>query len=243
MAFSQQFTVLKVTPPFDDESDQEADALEVWNGDALIKVIDARYTPWDGCAFNRSARSLPSGILLFDWDLPGMYAGTGAIEVWASDGSADGTVLLATYGGLRCGDSDWEVIGRVGFIQEVCGAQRWRIVALGGTVASTFELRSSISSPPPYALPFYLRLGDRIVYPGTNEAKGRELWISDGTRPGTRLVQDIRPGPEGSDPLRLVSRRGGTRVRFTADDGTGRAWWITDGTRKGTRKLDEPCCP
>ena len=35
-----------------------------------------------------------------------------------------------------------------------------------------------------------------------------------------------------SPRLRLSSD--GTRLRFTADDGTGRRWWVSDGTRDGT---------
>lgn len=31
-----------------------------------------------------------------------------------------------------------------------------------------------------------------------------ELWCSDGTEAGTRLVKDIRPGGEASDPWNLV---------------------------------------
>ena len=31
--------VLKVTPPVDDESDEEADALELWNGDGAVRLL------------------------------------------------------------------------------------------------------------------------------------------------------------------------------------------------------------
>ena len=31
--------MLKVTPPEDDESDEEADALELWNGDGAVRLL------------------------------------------------------------------------------------------------------------------------------------------------------------------------------------------------------------
>ena len=65
---------------------------------------------------------------------------------------------------------------------------------------------------------------------------GRELWRSDGTADGTRLVRDIRPGSGASDPYDF--RQLGSWMLFTADDGThGRELWRTDGTRAGTRMI------
>jgi len=64
---------------------------------------------------------------------------------------------------------------------------------------------------------------------------GRELWVSDGTEEGTRLLADIRPGLFGSGPSGLVATDDG-RAFFSADDGVhGRELWVTDGTNLGTR--------
>ncbi len=38
----------------------------------------------------------------------------------------------------------------------------------------------------------------QIFFEGTTDATGRELWVSDGTADGTRLVFDGRPGPSGA---------------------------------------------
>jgi streptomycin 6-kinase len=37
--------VLKVTPPEDDESDEEADALALWNGDGAVRLLRAAGSP------------------------------------------------------------------------------------------------------------------------------------------------------------------------------------------------------
>lgn len=77
-------------------------------------------------------------------------------------------------------------------------------------------------------------VGDAVFFSATDGSHGRELWATDGTPEGTRLVRDIRPGAAGSAPRSLT--RVGTLLYFSADDGShGRELWVSDGTRKGTR--------
>ncbi len=67
---------------------------------------------------------------------------------------------------------------------------------------------------------------------------GGELWKSDGTLPGTRLVRDLHPGPQGSLPSGLTALNG--RLYFAADDGVhGRELWSTDGTAQGTMLVQD----
>jgi ELWxxDGT repeat protein len=63
---------------------------------------------------------------------------------------------------------------------------------------------------------------------------GEELWVSDGTASGTRLLKDIHPGAADASPasLKVMNRR----LFFAADDGVnGRELWVSDGTASGTR--------
>ena len=63
---------------------------------------------------------------------------------------------------------------------------------------------------------------------------GSELWMTDGTPAGTKLVADIYPGPEGSFPADLTNVNG--TLFFSADDGVhGTELWISNGTRLGTK--------
>lgn len=67
---------------------------------------------------------------------------------------------------------------------------------------------------------------------GSN-ASGRELWVSDGTAAGTKLVAEINPSG-GSSPQGLVNVNG--TLYFSAIDGvTGRELWSSDGTAAGTK--------
>jgi ELWxxDGT repeat protein len=62
---------------------------------------------------------------------------------------------------------------------------------------------------------------------------GAELWRSDGTPDGTRLVKDIRSGAAGAD-LSWFHVVGNT-LFFVADDGVhGHELWRSDGTAEGT---------
>lgn len=70
------------------------------------------------------------------------------------------------------------------------------------------------------------------------EVKGREPWTTKGTEASTKLVKDIRSGPEGSHPLYATALTGtaviGT-VFFDADDGVhGTELWKSDWTTAGT---------
>jgi len=63
---------------------------------------------------------------------------------------------------------------------------------------------------------------------------GNELWKTDGTQAGTKMVKDIWPGSESSYPQELTSVNG--ILFFSADDGVhGKELWMSDGTEGGTR--------
>jgi ELWxxDGT repeat protein len=69
-------------------------------------------------------------------------------------------------------------------------------------------------------------------------AYGTEIWRSDGTLAGTRLLADVCPGSCSSNPGSLTISNG--RLFFTADDGVhGRELWKSDGTTGGTSMVAE----
>jgi ELWxxDGT repeat protein len=78
--------------------------------------------------------------------------------------------------------------------------------------------------------------GNKLFFTANQASSGQELWVSDGSPTGTRLVKDIRLGPSGSSPRELTAV--GQQVVFWANDGsTGEELWISDGTETGTRPL------
>ena len=82
---------------------------------------------------------------------------------------------------------------------------------------------------------------ERVLFSAFTEDEGRELWVTDGTAGGTRLLKDINPGVLGSDPRDLTPfGDDGELVLFSASDGiNGRELWVTDGTAGGTQLLED----
>jgi len=91
----------------------------------------------------------------------------------------------------------------------------------------------------------FTRLGDRVVFAANDGVKGLEVWRTNGTKAGTKLLKNINPGdddgvpgPDGSAPSGFEKL--GKRLYFGANDGTnGSELWRTDGTRKGTRRVKD----
>jgi len=81
--------------------------------------------------------------------------------------------------------------------------------------------------------PLVVAANNLIYFTATSAAAGEELWVSDGTPAGTRMVKDIVPGAESSDPKWLTVV--GDKVFFSANTPEyGAELWVTDGTDEGT---------
>ncbi|MEZ5962466.1 MAG: hypothetical protein R3F56_01345 [Planctomycetota bacterium] len=66
---------------------------------------------------------------------------------------------------------------------------------------------------------------------------GRELWQTDATAAGTRLVADLTPGAAGSNILGITAL--GSRVLFRFQTAAfGDELWVSDGTASGTLGFD-----
>ncbi|HUR16499.1 MAG TPA: ELWxxDGT repeat protein [Candidatus Limnocylindrales bacterium] len=82
----------------------------------------------------------------------------------------------------------------------------------------------------------FTKFGTKILFVATDETKGREIWRTDGTTAGTRIIKDINPGgdswPNGFFIVNGVAL-------FSADNGGGDELWRTDGTAAGTKKVKD----
>ena len=77
-------------------------------------------------------------------------------------------------------------------------------------------------------------VGDHFYFSADNGLDGRELWKSNGTPEGTKMVVEMQPDAEGGWPESLTALNG--MLLFTADDGIhGRELWRSDGTPEGTK--------
>ncbi len=70
---------------------------------------------------------------------------------------------------------------------------------------------------------FITAFKDRLIFSAGDALTGVELWVSDGTEAGTKLLRDIYPGPLSSGIVSPVII--GDTLYFSADDGTGGELW------------------
>ncbi len=98
----------------------------------------------------------------------------------------------------------------------------------------------------------FTNVAGTLFFAAGDRRHGNELWRSDGTRRGTRMVKDIRPGPRPCAASKGACRSQGATsypsgltavgrtLYFTADDGIhGSELWRSDGTARGTRLVKD----
>lgn len=159
------------------------------------------------------------------------------IELWRSDGTESGTNFVASLADDCYIFSDLhfqQVNNRLYFdFVNVCNGtyQLWasqgnsNSTQLLGTFNSIAELQAG---------------GTGLFFNADNGSNGAELWFTDGTVAGTRLVKDINPGSPGSAPSSLYFHPGTGYLYFAADDGiNGSELWQSDGSDANTTLLSD----
>ncbi|MFO1054920.1 MAG: ELWxxDGT repeat protein [Planctomycetota bacterium] len=115
------------------------------------------------------------------------------------------------------------------------------LASQGSAVAQNPRLLFDVDRTPaanPWSYPSdFTTLGDVVVFAATRDDTGTELWITDGTSAGTRLLRDILPGvSSGCFGGGMVAA--GSLAYFLGSDGLhGVELWCTDGTPDGTRMV------
>ncbi|WP_264551677.1 T9SS type A sorting domain-containing protein [Flavobacterium sp. N2038] len=85
----------------------------------------------------------------------------------------------------------------------------------------------------------FKKINDKLIFEASEADSGREIWESDGTTSGTKLIKDIYSGLESSVTGALV---GGTAINnifyfIAKDESSLGEIWKTDGTEAGTVKI------
>ena len=174
--------------------------------------------------------------------------GTHGVELWRSNGSRTGTVMVKNIDTNERNDApDYPgampsqltaMGGRLYFVagDETRGEELWKS---DGSRVGTVLVKDIDQRRRQGSLPSQLtRLDDVLFFAADDGVRGDELWKSDGSRMGTVLVKNIDPNDgsgylSGSQPTFLTPA--GDQLFFIADDGTsGEGLWKSNGSRAGT---------
>ena len=169
-------------------------------------------------------------------------------ELWKTNGTATGTVLLADiYGGTTSGNpgSSGGFIycnGKVffGATNATAGAELWETDGTTGGTIMVADIYPGFNSSYPgnssNGYQGFYALNNEVFFEADNGTNGTELWKTDGTTNGTQMVADIWPGAGSSNAgfnSGAIVYNG--KLYFSASDSIhGTELWVTDGTGAGT---------
>lgn len=181
----------------------------------------------------------PGGLLYFiAW-----ASSQGGTALWSTDGTAAGTRQVEAWDDLQI--LDLAQLGERMVFQAVAenGAPGSGLWSTDGTPEGTVLLREmsfptrNVPLEGAISIEGLALYAGRLYFAAQGESEGFELWSTDGTTEGTRLVRDINPhGPSSPEGFTVA----GGKLYFSANDGVhGFELWESDGTTAGTRLVHD----
>lgn len=166
-------------------------------------------------------------------------------ELWVSDGSLSGTLLLKDIlPGASSSDprNFTEFGGQLFFSAKgLAGRELWRS---NGTSAGTFQVKDIFLGLEGSGPEMLRKVGSTLYFSANDGTSGPELWKSNGTAAGTLLVKDVYPGPVGSiigllDRNRIAAVNGKALFVANADapESPSRVW-VSSGSAETTTMLN-----
>ena len=238
---------------------------ELWRSDGTNPgtfMVKESVPGYYGVGYNGSKIQsvLVNGILYYDAFTPNKYVSDsiyqGGLELWRSDGTEDGTYLVkdltptyVTPYGASWSDPAHLTYFRnalfysskkTGIGQELFYYDPTNVIhkEYGPQIIKDICPNDGITCGPSngsYPSDFFVA-GGFLYFLADDGIHGRELWVTNGTETGTRMVIDLVPG-DGS-PTITQQTVFDNKLFFVYDDGDdkhGRELWSTGGTAQTTR--------
>lgn len=167
-------------------------------------------------------------------------------ELWVSDGTAVGTVLLIDLDGTAASTSPTQfhiINDQLVFLSSEGGATSDGIWVSDGTAIGTTRISTTLVNGD---ISYYDGIGtgraafveslNVLFFTGNDGINGNELWLTDGTALGTKMVKNI--SSTNSQPIILMPTNG--YIVFGAQDDDVRVkLWRSDGTDAGTTLIKD----
>ncbi|MBZ4422408.1 ELWxxDGT repeat protein [Myxococcus sp. RHSTA-1-4] len=218
----------------------EVHGRELWRSDGTEKgtVLVRDFVPGPRPGPNSYSEGLTQ---LTAWDkglaLVAYAHGQPAVLWWVDRKGRASPLFSLDYGAFL----ELEPAGRQLFFTVDAGTDEADLWVTRSSPGSATKLRHFPGEYPSY----FTAMGDAVYFvaggegwfgPGDPE-HGSELWTSDGTEEGTRLLRDISPGPESAFSFEFLPQFVTTEgvLYFVAHHREyGRELWRSDGTPAGT---------
>ena len=164
------------------------------------------------------------------------------LELWITDGTSVGTSLLKDINPGAVDSDPYRFVilnNKVYFFafQDATGTCLW---TTDGTETGTVLVKDfdPVSSDDFYVSEQVTQvIGNKLYIAGPTTSNGYELWVTDGTTAGTKMLE-INPGAAGSYPCYFSEL--GSVLYFSANDGVhGSELWKSDGTGVGTQLVKD----
>ena len=173
--------------------------------------------------------------------------GVNGPELWRTDGTAAGTKMIKNISPFASSFPQFLTAwnGKILFYHDnsTNGYELWVSDGTEGGTALVKDINPGANSSNSFPAEFNLVATPLGVFFNPNDGvNGRELWISDGTPAGTRLVKNINPANDTPGAFLSGNPAEYQETAFFKDkfyfngfdDANGKELWATDGTTAGT---------
>ncbi|MBL7716829.1 MAG: hypothetical protein JNL01_15290 [Bdellovibrionales bacterium] len=183
--------------------------------------------------------SSPSNMIVMGGSTMYFRANDGILgaELWKTDGSVAGTVLVKDIN--PSGDSNPATpvaVGSTFYFAADDGTNGTELWKSDGTAAGTVMVADIASGGASSSPTLLTVVGTNVFFVADDGVNGAELWVTDGTT--TTMLADIGPG-SASGTVTLLTAMGGNLYFSANDTVNGTELWKSDGTPGGTALLKD----